>query len=91
MEKSTRYTLTAVFIVTSLVWAMGVSNHLFLVREIGLYLVLFFVPALGVCCSAWLIVQRVLWRRVVGLILLLPSVAVWALSLLLVYNGFKIH
>ncbi|MCW8889042.1 MAG: hypothetical protein OQL20_00095 [Sedimenticola sp.] len=91
MPNSLTFSLVPVFAITSITWAIGVSNHRFLLNEIGIYLLLFFLPALVVCGSVWMIFQPVLWRRMVGVIIALPAVALWVLSLLLVFNGFKIH
>jgi hypothetical protein len=91
MPKSLTFAAIPVFLATSLVWIAGVSNHTFLVNEIGLYVGIFLIPATLVCVCSWLIFHEQIWRRVVGLICVLPCIGVWVLSLLLVYNGFKIH
>jgi hypothetical protein len=60
-------------------------------REIWLYIGIYLIPALLVCGCSWLILRKQMWQRVIGVLLLLPSLGVWVLSLLLVYAGFKIH
>lgn len=80
-----------VFLITSIVWIYGVSRHTFLVQEIGIYIGIFLIPGAAVCASVWLIVQQRTWAHVVGLLLILPSLAIWIVSLLLVANGFRIH
>ena len=91
IPKSFLIAAVPVFAVTSIIWIIGVSNHTFLAREIGLYIGIFFLPALLVCGCAWMIFQERVWLRVVGAILALPALGIWVLSLLLVYAGFKIH
>lgn len=80
-----------VFLVTSIVWIYGVSRHTFLAQEIGIYIGIFLIPGAAICTCIWLIFQKRTWARVVGLLLIVPSFAVWAVSLLLVANGFRIH
>ena len=91
MPKSFIYPAIPVFILTSMAWAIGASTQHLLASEFWLYVGIFLLPALAVCTCSWLVFQKVLWEKVVGGILLLPSLAVWLLSLLLVANGFKIH
>ena len=91
VPKSVTYSAIPVFLITSVVWIIGVSNHTFLMREFWLYVGIFTIPAAFVVGSFWLISDDPPWRRILGLILLIPSLGVWGLSLLLVYIGFKIH
>ncbi len=91
MPKSLIYTAIPVFLVTGIVWYIGVSNHTFLASEFWLYVGLFLVPASAVCGCAWLVSQPFLWRKAIGLVLILPCLGIWALSLLLVFNGFRVH
>ena len=91
MPKSALYVAVPVFLITSIVWFVALGRHTFLAREIWLYLGLFAVPAGLVCGSAWMILQRRVWVRVIGGVLALPALGVWGLSLLLVWGGFKIH
>jgi hypothetical protein len=80
-----------VFMITATVWAIGISRHRFLPSEFWLYLAIFLVPAALVCGSVWLILIRRTWVRVLGVVLALPSLAMWAVSLMLVCGGFRIH
>ena len=91
MPRSLIFSALPVFIATSAVWIYGVSRHTFLASEIGIYIGIFLIPGAAVCTSIWLIFQNRTWGRVVGLLLLFPSLAIWAVSLLLVANGFRIH
>lgn len=91
MPKSLVYTAIPVFLITTVAWTIGVLNHRFLASEFWLYVGIFLLPALAVCACSWLIFQNIIWRKAIGAILLLPCLAVWLLSLLLVANGFKIH
>lgn len=91
LTKSLIYTAVPVFLATAIVWIIGVSNHTFLANEFWLYVGIFFIPAMSVCGSSWLIFHRKLWFRVAGLVTILPSIGIWIVSLLLVFNGFKIH
>ncbi|MBT8114030.1 MAG: hypothetical protein KJP04_01525 [Arenicella sp.] len=92
MPKSIIYPAIPVFLVTSVVWIYGVSNHLFLAKEIPQYIAIFVVPGAFICCACWLMFARpVWWRRIAGVAILLPSLVVWIISLILVFNGFKIH
>ena len=91
LPKSAIYTAIPVYLTTTVVWIIGVSNHTFLASEFWLYVGIFLVPASLVCVSSWLIFHRNIWCRVAGLIMVLPAAALWVISLLLVYGGFKIH
>jgi hypothetical protein len=91
MPRSALYVAVPVVLISSVVWIVALGRHTFLAREIWLYIGLFTVPAGLVCVSAWMILQRRLWVRVVGGVLALPALGVWGLSLLLVWVGFKIH
>ncbi len=91
MPKSLTYTAMPVFLVTSAAWVIGLSTQRLLMSEVWLYVGIFLLPALAVCACSWLIFQNIIWRKAIGAILLLPCLAVWLLSLLLVANGFKIH
>lgn len=91
MPKSFIYPAIPVFLATTIVWIIGVSNHVFLASEFWLYVGIFLIPAMSVCGCSWLIFQDQLWRRVTGLVIILPCFGIWALSLLLVYHGFRIH
>lgn len=91
MPKSLIYSAVPVMLTTSIVWLIGVSTHTFLMSEFWLYVGIFFVPAMLVCGSSWLIFLDRVALRVLGIVLMLPSLGIWVLSLLLVYGGFKIH
>ena len=91
MPKSLLYSAVPVFLLTGAVWVYGVSRHTFLASEIGLYVGIFLIPGAAVCTSIWLIFQKRTWVRVTGALLVVPSLALWALSLLLVSIGFRIH
>jgi len=91
VPKSLIYSSILVFALTGIAWVSGVSNHTFLASEFWLYVGIFLVPASAVCACTWLVFRAVLWQRILGLVLLLPALAIWAISLLLVLNGFKIH
>lgn len=91
VPRSVLITAIVVLLVTSIAWIVGVSSHRFLWREFWLYVGIFLLPALMVIGSAWMIVQERLWLRVLGFIGALPSIAIWGISLLLVWAGFKIH
>ena len=91
VPKSLIFSVLPVFLATSIVWIYGVSRHTFLASEIGIYVGMFLVPGAAVCTSIWLIFQKRTWGRVTGFLLLLPSLAIWAVSLLLVAIDFKIH
>lgn len=91
LPRSLLYAAPPVFIVTGIVWIYGVSRHTFLASEIGLYVGIFLIPGAAVCTSIWLIFQKRTWLRVTGALLVVPSLALWALSLLLVSIGFRIH
>ena len=91
LPKSLIISAVPVFLITSAAWIYGVSRHTFLAQELGIYIGIFIVPGAAVCASIWLILQRRTWGRVAGLLLIVPSLAVWTVSLLLVANGFRIH
>ena len=90
MPKSLIYSAIPVFLTTSIVWVIGVSNHTFIANEIWLYVGIL-IPATSVYGCSCLVFREPLWRQAIGLVLLIPCVGVWVLSLLLVSNGFKIH
>ena len=81
----------AVFFVTYAVWFYSFVVHTFHMRDFWFYVFFFFVPGGILCGSIWLSLHHQIWVRVIGLIALLPTGAVWLLSLLLVYGDFKIH
>lgn len=81
----------AVFVITVIVWAVGISKHRFLISEFWLYVIIFIAPAGLLCVSLWLILMQRTWLRVVGALLALPGLVIWLVSLLLVYGGFRIH
>lgn len=91
MPKSILFSAVPVFLITSMVWIYGVSRHTFLAQEIGIYFGIFLIPGAAICTCIWLIFHRRTWARVTGLLLIVPSLAIWAVSLLLVANGFRIH
>ena len=91
LPRSLLYSALPVFVLTSIVWIYGVSRHTFLASEIGIYVGIFLVPGAAVCTSIWLVFQERTWLRVTGALLVVPSLALWALSLLLVSIGFRIH
>ena len=91
MSKSLKYSAAPVFVITSVVWIMGVSNHRFLASEFWIYVGMFLIPATAVCGCIWLISHGPVWRRILGSVLLVPSMGTWVLSLLLVFHGFRIH
>jgi len=91
VPKSLVFSALPVFIITSIAWIYGVSRHTFLVREIPQYIGIFLVPGATVCVCSWLLFQKRTWGRVLGGLLLIPSLGLWFLSLLLVSIGFKIH
>ena len=91
MPKGPIYTAILVFLTTAVVWIVGVSSHTFLVREFWLYAGFFLIPATLVCGCSWLIFHGQRWRRAIGMIMLVPCLGIWILSLMLVYSGFKIH
>lgn len=80
-----------VFLTTTLVWIYGVSNHRFLMSEFWLYVGIYLIPALLVCGCVWLIFRKQTWQRATGVVLLLPALGIWVISLVLVFAGFKIH
>jgi len=91
LPKGFMYTAIPVFLTTTIVWIIGVSNHTFLAREFWLYVGIFLVPAMLVCGCSWLVFHGQRWRRAIGMIMLVPCLGIWVLSLMLVYSGFKIH
>ena len=91
MPKSLSYTAIPIFGITTVVWVIGVSNHTFLASEFWIYVGMFLVPAGAICASAWLIFRDSLWQQALGVLALLPCLGVWFVSLVLVYNGFRIH
>ncbi len=91
MPRTCRYIALTLFVVTSAVWLYCWFNYRLLAREIWVYLFLYLVPAGLVWGSAWVMLHRSNWRRILGGALLIPSLAVWLASLLLVAAGFRIH
>ena len=91
MPKPLLYFFIFVFGSTSVVWVAGITNHTFLASEFWIYVGIFFLPASAVCVCAWLALRDLLWIRDTGLVLLFPALAMWVISLLLVFNGFRIH
>lgn len=89
--KKAGYVAAVVYLVTAVVWTIGVTNHRFLWSEFWIYVGIFLLPGGLVCLSAWLIFMERLWARFVGIVLVLPALALWVVSLLLVYAGFRIH
>lgn len=91
LPRSLVYSAPPVFLLTSIAWILGLSRHTFLASEIGIYIGIFLIPGAAVCTCFWLIFQRRFWGRILGFLLIVPSLGVWALSMLLVSIGFKIH
>ncbi len=91
IPKSITYAAIPVLLITSVAWIIGVSSHTFLAQEFPQYVGIFTIPAAFVCGSFWLIFYGSMWRGIIGLLLLIPSLGVWSLSLILVMNGFRIH
>ena len=91
VPKGLTYTAILVFLATAVVWTISVSNHTFLAREFWLYVGIFLIPAMLVCGCSWLIFHGQRWRRAIGMIMLVPCLGIWVLSLMLVYSGFNIH
>ena len=91
MPRSLIYSALPVLLLTSIAWIIGVSRHTFLASEFWIYVGIFLIPGAAVCTCCWLIFQKRAWGRILGLLLVLPSLGLWGLSMLLVSIGFKIH
>lgn len=91
MPKSVIYTAVPVFLVTAVVWIAGLWDYTFYPRDFWFYVVIFLLPGGLVVLSAWLIFIDRIWTRVLGAVLVLPSLGIWILSLMLAYGEFRIH
>lgn len=83
----------AIFGITLIVWVhsfvtLNIPIH---TNEVALLGLIFVVPAAWVSAAIWVMLDARLWRQLLGVLLLLPGVAIWVLSLMLVSVGFKIH
>lgn len=96
MARKTNYSLIAslaIFGITLIIWihsfvTLNIPIH---TNEIALLGLIFVVPAAWVSAAIWVMLDARLWRQLSGVVLLLPGIAIWALSLMLVSVGFKIH
>ena len=96
LARKANYSLIAslvIFGITLVVWihsfvTLNIPIH---TNEIALLALIFVVPAAWVSGAIWVMLDGRLWRQLSGVVLLLPGVAVWVLSLMLVGAGFKIH
>jgi len=91
MSKTIKYSAVILFVVTSATWVFALFKHTFLMRELGLYVMIFLIPIVLVLISEWVMNHRNVWRRFVGVLLLIPSLGIWVVALMLVSVGFKIH
>jgi hypothetical protein len=92
-EKYSQTATVVIFGITTIIWVYSLATKTLLLRseEIAFLALLFAVPAGLVCAAIWILLDARWWRRLLGTVLLLPSVAIWGLSLLLTIAGFKIH
>lgn len=83
----------AIFGITTLVWihAFATINIRMRIDEIAALALVFVVPAGLVSAAIWILLDARWWRRLLGIVLLLPSVIIWGLSLMLANAGFRIH
>ena len=96
MARTTNYSLIAslvIFGITLIVWVysfitVNIPIH---TNEIALLGLIFVVPAAWVSGAIWVMLDARLWRQLLGVLLLLPGIAAWVISLMLVSVGFKIH
>ncbi len=49
------------------------------------------VPAAMLIGAAWIALDKATWRIVLGIVLLVPSLALWGAIMLYAYAGFRIH
>ena len=91
MSKPLKYSAVLILVITSAVWIYGLTNHRFLLNEFWLYVLIFSVPAGLMCFSLWVLLHHAIWRVVLGIVILIPSLGLWIISLLLVSIGFRIH
>jgi len=80
-----------IYLITAIVWTAGLYDEKLYARDFWFYVVLFLVPGGLVLLSVWLIFIDRVWTRVLGVLLVLPSLGIWILSLLLAYGEFRIH
>lgn len=55
------------------------------------YFAIVWVPAASLSLALLLISLRNLWTRIIGIILAIPALPLWALALMLTFADFKIH
>ena len=74
-------------------WVYGfvTVGHGYYWRDLWFHLILYAIPITLVALSIWIAVHPALWRKLLGGVLLIPSVLIWSLYLLLAAGGFKIH
>ena len=92
-ERYTQYATLAIFGITTAVWIYSFATKNIVMRseEIAFLALLFVVPAGLVSAAIWILLDARWWRRMLGVLLLLPGLVIWGLSLLLTVSGFKIH
>lgn len=92
-KKYSQFATVAIFGITAAVWVYSFSALNIPVRadEIAIFVLLFVVPAGLVSGATWIMLDVHWWRILLGILVLLPSIAIWVLSLMLVSAGFKIH
>ena len=54
-------------------------------------LILCSIPAAMVIGAAWVTLDNTVWRIVLGVVLLVPSLALWGAIMLYAFAGFRIH
>lgn len=96
MIPAERYPLFAtlvIFGITATVWMHAFATKTIRLRseEIAILGLLFVVPAGLVSAAIWIMLDRRWWRILLGIVLLVPALGIWVLSLMLANAGFRIH
>ena len=74
-------------------WVYGYLSvsHGYYWRDLWFHIILFSTPVALVALSLWVAFHPKLWRKLLGCVLLVPSLLIWVLYLLLAAGGFRIH
>ena len=60
-------------------------------RDFWFHVVTFLLPICLISIGAWILASPLIWRKIVGALLLVPAAVIWCIYLLLESNGFRIH
>jgi hypothetical protein len=93
MKNPTHLITTFAAVISALAWVYGYLEHSYRYRwsDFWFLVVLYFIPVMLLMLSSLVTFHQLLWRKLLGIVLFLPSIVIWVLYLLLAVSSFKLH